>query len=266
MPINEPAPRDRLIFALDVPNLSQALYLCGALKDHVGMFKVGLELYAAIGRKGLMSLMNVLGHGKPRIMLDLKLHDIPTTVYRTIKQFHDPSYGVRAITVHTAGGPSMLKKAVEASGDIQVFAVTALTSMSDEDVIAVDNFDTARECVLARARVALNYNCDAIVASPIEASDIRDNIGGMDVSDNWVRPMIVTPGIRMHDAPEDDQKRSATPAEAIQRGADYLVVGRPIRDTDDPATAADTIVKEISNGLSLLRTRNNYLKKLADRI
>jgi orotidine-5'-phosphate decarboxylase len=254
MPTNKPAPKltpkDRLIFALDVPTLSDALNLCGTLRNEVGLFKVGLELNSAIGRKGLTSIMNVLGHGTPRIMLDLKLHDIPATVSRTIKQFQDPQHGVRAITVHCAGGPSMLKAAVGAAGDIHIFAVTALTSMSDEDVRAVDNFETARECVLARARVATHYNCDAIVASPLEVPDIRSDVfEHTDVLGSWVRPMVVTPGIRPEGSKKDDQKRKATPFEAIMKGSDYIVVGRPIRDADNPEEAADMIVAQIKGAI-----------------
>ncbi len=141
----------------------------------------------------------------------------------------------------------MLKAAVEASGNIKIFAVTALTSMTDEDVRAVDNFETASECVIARARAATNAHCDAIIASPLEARAIHDEVfGNVDVWGSWVRPFIVTPGIRPEGAEEDDQKRVKTPAEAIKNGSDYIVVGRPIRDADNPVAAADMIVEQIA--------------------
>ena len=250
-------PKDRLIFALDVPTLNDAIPLVEMLRDEVGLFKVGLELYSSIGSDGLRRLMRVFGYNRRNVLLDLKLHDIPTTVTRTIRVLYSHLGGIKAVTAHCAGGPSMLKAAVNALGHekdliegIDIFAVTALTSMSVKDVKAVDNFNDVESCVLARAKVAAETNCAAIIASPLEAKAIRKEVFGE--GKNFIRtavPKIVTPGIRMEGSEEDDQKRKATPYEAIVNGSDYIVVGRPIRDASSHVGMAREIVGQISAGI-----------------
>jgi len=244
---------DRLIFALDVPNPEEAIKLCRLLKGHVGMFKVGLELFSSIGRDGLVKLSDEIGSSFSSIMLDLKLHDIPMTVKRTIRQYHSTHYGVSAMTVHTAGGLSMMRAAVEEAGHatvpIKIWAVTALTSMSPHDLQLVDNFSTMEKCVAARAKAAYTSGAHGIIASGKDLDAIVRSDPFTYSYKNSKRPCFITPGIRPAGSDAGDQQRVATPASAMQNGSDYLVVGRPIRDAPDPVEAADRIVDEITEAL-----------------
>lgn len=219
-------PKDRIIFALDVPSLDQASHYVRLLAPHIGMFKVGLELFAAEGPSVVKEVLNA-GN---RVFLDLKLHDIPKTVERAMSVL--AGLGVSLATVHTTGGPDMLNAAVEgAQGKLGVMGVTVLTSEGG-------NPQTISDRVLRRVETAKAAGCAGVVCSGLEAAKVRQAVG----EDFF----IVTPGIRMaDDNSKDDQKRVVTPGLAVQSGASHIVVGRPIRDAADPIQAAKAMALDI---------------------
>ncbi|MFZ5571637.1 MAG: orotidine-5'-phosphate decarboxylase [Thermodesulfobacteriota bacterium] len=239
-------PKDYLVFPLDVPALDAALPLVEWLAGHVGMFKVGLELFIRSGPAAVREIRK--GRGKETaVFLDLKLHDIPATVGRAMRAAAD--LGVSYVTVHCGESPKMLEAAVAGSaGQTGVLAVTLLTSVGAGDIRQAGFQDRychdLRALVLQRARTARDAGCAGVVCSGMEAAMIRKELGPDFI--------IVTPGIRpAGDRPGgDDQERVMTPAEAVRNGADYLVIGRPIRDAADPALAAIRIAGEIEAALS----------------
>ena len=233
--------RDRLIFALDVNSRYEALELAKKLVGHVGVFKIGLELFSSEGPAVVKAVTDVGG----AVFLDLKLHDIPTTVERAA--LNASRLGVRFLTVHASGGRRMLEAACRGAREgagtgresAKILAVTVLTSMEDQDLrdIGLDG-----PVVAAAERFALladRATCYGVIASAREAAAIRAVC-----RDKFA---IVTPGIRPAGSDAQDQARFETPASAIEQGADFLVVGRPIRDAADPAAAADAIVAEIAS-------------------
>lgn len=232
------SPKDRIIFALDVPGVDEAARFVDLLKDHVGMFKIGLELFVACGPQVVKTVRERGGRG---IFLDLKFHDIPETVRGAMRSAS--ALGADLITVHTSDGQVMMKAAVEAAGSAKVLGVTVLTSLSGEALAeaGIDGKFTPEELVLHRAKSAKAAGCAGIVCSGQEARAIRETFG----------PdfLIVTPGVRSTDDAVGDQKRVVTPAEAVRNGADYIVVGRPIRKAPDPVVAAKRIAGEIENSL-----------------
>ncbi len=228
--------RERLILALDVPDLETGSSLLNRIEGRVGLIKVGLELFTACGPAAVQM---VLDRGF-KVFLDLKLHDIPATVAGSVRSAN--ALGASMLTVHTGGGRAMLEAAcAEASDDLKILGVTLLTSMGPEDLPPVAISGTPSEVVGARAQLAAETGCGGIVCSPKEIRIVR-KAAGQNVS-------IITPGIRPTGAEVGDQKRAATPSSAIGDGADYLVVGRPIRGATDPAAAADAIVDEIREAL-----------------
>jgi orotidine-5'-phosphate decarboxylase len=208
------------------------------------MFKVGLELFTKAGPE----IIAFIKAATPaRIFLDLKLHDIPATVQRAMAVIAD--MGVDLVTVHCADSRDMLTAAVAgADGRVGVLGVTVLTSISPADLKAAGYRDIfaadIKRLVLRRAALALETGCTGIVCSGLEVGDLKKKLGN--------RLVAVTPGIRpaWETTGQDDQKRVVTPARAIRDGADYLVIGRPIRDAADPAAAAQKILAEISAGLA----------------
>ncbi len=231
-------PQDRLVLALDVPGRVEALELAGRLSGEVGLFKVGLELFAAEG-PSIVGEIARLPSPCP-VFLDLKLHDVPATVERAVRAVAGLA-GVRYLTVHAGGGPAMLRAAVTAAaGRLGILAVTVLTSLSDEDLAAVGAQGPVADLVLRRTELAARCGCAGVIASPQEAALIRTRGLGLEV---------LTPGVRPAGAGQDDQKRVATAEEAIAAGADRIVVGRPIRDAADPAATARALVAEIAAGL-----------------
>ncbi len=225
--------RDRLIFALDVPNLEEARKLISTLGDSVQFYKLGLEVFLSGHYFELMAQLK--GEGK-KVFADLKLFDIPATVAAAVRQLarHDVNF----CTVH--GNDSMLKAAADAKGDMQILAVTALTSLDQGDLDDLGFQCDARTLVLSRAKRALALGCDGVVSSGLEVSALREYAGP--------RLITVCPGIRpIHN--DDDQQRVMTPFQAIRDGADYLVVGRPIRDASSPAAAAEAIQEDIARAL-----------------
>jgi orotidine-5'-phosphate decarboxylase len=224
----------RVIVPLDVASASDALELVERLGERADFFKVGFQLYT---RTGPTIVEELVARGK-RVFLDLKLHDIPHTVARTVAAVSD--LGVDLLTVHASGGPSMLEAATEARvGDLRLLAVTVLTSLSPDEIGTIWDREirSVREEVGRLAVMARDAGVDGVVASALETSWIRSHIGA-DV-------LIVTPGIRPAGSPRDDQNRVATPADAVRAGADYLVIGRPITGADDPAAALASILAEI---------------------
>ncbi len=217
--------RDRLIVALDRPDLTAALQNVDRIGSAVDWYKVGLQLFCAAGRPAVSELAD---RGK-RIFLDLKLHDIPATVERAVGALD--GLPVSLLTVHASGGPEMLRAAAQAARSLaarpRVLGVTMLTSLDGSELPALWNPATPlTEKVLALARACAEAGVDGVVASPREIAALRAERH---------RPfLIVTPGIRGPGDPAQDQKRTLSLAEAFARGADYVVVGRPILDAGDP--------------------------------
>ncbi len=230
-----------LIVALDVPDLEQAVNLARNLRGEVGHFKVGLELFGAHGPEAVTRISE---YGP--VFLDLKLHDIPTTVGRAARQLG--RLGVSMLTVHALGGPAMVAAAVEGLAEgsrgqggptPMILAVTVLTSMTEGDLAAV-NLPGSAEQVPALAKMAVAAGAPGLVCAAPDLSAVRATVGD-DVT-------LVTPGIRPAGSSKDDQARAATPAEAMAGGATHLVVGRPITRATDPVEAARAICAEISRG------------------
>jgi len=239
------ATRDKLIVALDLPSGNAATRMAERLRGHVGMFKVGSELFTAEGPVAVRYLVTT-GH---RVFLDLKFHDIPNTVRAAAREAAE--LGVSMVNVHASGGRKMMEAALEGARSPakvagnearpKVLAVTILTSLEMEDLEELGVSGTPVEAVIRLARLAQRAGLDGVVASPREISALRQACGP-DI-------LIVTPGIRPASAATDDQARIATPASAIAVGADYLVVGRPITGAPDPVAAADAIVAEMEEAV-----------------
>lgn len=228
--------RQRLIVALDVPDAASAAALVDRLEGTCSWFKVGLELFVASGPAALEPLLN-RGHS---VFLDLKLHDIPNTVAGAVRSAS--ALGVRMMTVHAAGGPAMLAAARGALEGVanppELLAVTVLTSMDQAQVSAIGLTRTPAEQVELLARMGLAAGIRGFVCSPQEVANLRALTGPEGV--------LVVPGIRPAGADTGDQKRIATPAEALRMGANYLVVGRPITQALDPAKVAAAILDEMA--------------------
>jgi orotidine-5'-phosphate decarboxylase len=231
--------RERLIVALDVPTASAAIDLVDRLENSCRWFKVGLELFVAAGPT-ILEKLTARGHS---VFLDLKFHDIPNTVAGAVRSAS--GWGVRMITVHALGGPAMLSAARAALEEVtdppELLAVTVLTSMDGAQLSAVGLDDSAAKQVERLARVGLSAGIRGFVCSPQEVCLLRALAGPETV--------LVIPGIRPAGAGVGDQKRIATPADALRQGASYLVVGRPITQAPDPAGAAESILAEIAVGL-----------------
>ncbi len=232
----------RLICAIDTVERDTAVALATSLGDVVGGAKLGLEFFTAHGPDGAAA---VAGCGLP-LFLDLKYYDIPNTVAGAIRGSAELKPFM--ITVHIGGGPAMLRAAMAASFRVAsqngrrplVIGVTVLTSFDEEDVEAVGMKGPISEQVRRLADLAQSSGLDGVVCSAFEIADLRQQCGG-DFK-------LVVPGIRPAWSSADDQKRIVTPAEALRRGADYLVVGRPITRADDPPAAARRIIDEMTNG------------------
>ena len=225
---------ERLIFALDVPDLDRARQLIKELGDSVKFYKLGLELFLSGSYFPLAAELKSQGK---RVFADLKLFDIPPTVGRAVAQLarHDIDF----LTVH--GNDSMLKAAVEARGNIGILAVTALTSLDRGDLDDLGFDCDVQALVLSRAKRALALGCAGVISSGLEASALRASV------DHALT--VICPGIRPVDN-SDEQKRTLSASDALAAGADYLVVGRPIRDAASPRAAAEKLQDEISRFFS----------------
>jgi orotidine-5'-phosphate decarboxylase len=235
--------KDYIIFPLDVPTEKAAMEYVELLSGSVGMFKVGLELFIRTG-PGLIDFIKSSGNAD--VFLDLKLHDIPETVFRAMEGIAD--LGVAFTTVHCGETPRMVEAAVSgANGRVGVLGVTVLTSVSSHDIKTAGFkkpfYEDLTRLVIERADMAKTGGCVGIVCSGKEVKIIKNTLG---------RDFIaVTPGIRpvWDDVKTHDQKRVVTPAIAVKNGSDYLVIGRPIRDANNPKEAALRIAEEIENAL-----------------
>lgn len=227
-------PVDRLVLPLDVPSLSDAQRWVELMRGHVGVFKVGLELFTAVGP----SALNAVHSAGARSFLDLKLHDIPATMARATQAA--VAQGASYLTVHTAAGPTALAAVAEVARGTQtkLLGVSVLTSMSQSDLEKTQVQGSIADVVVERVVMAVDAGLDGFVCSPLECAVLRERFG--------TAITLVVPGIRPAGSAADDQTRRATPSEAVARGADLLVVGRPIRNADDPVAAAQAIVTEIA--------------------
>jgi len=224
--------RERLMLALDVPTVSEAEALVEKLGDSVLFYKLGLQLFMAGGYYDLIHRLQAKGK---KIFVDLKFFDVPETVGSAVAQLQNR--GVEFATVH--GNDEILKAAVRKRGDVKILAVTVLTSLDRGDLNALGFACEVEALVLSRARRALELGCNGVISSGIEAPKLRENLG-----ENF---LIVSPGIRPVDNKVvDDQKRTVDVEQAFLNGADYIVVGRPIRNAPDPRGKAEEIQSRIS--------------------
>jgi orotidine-5'-phosphate decarboxylase len=227
---------ERVIVALDVPDMAGLTAFLDRLEGQPRFYKVGLELFLAEGARAVEAVQRRGG----RVFLDLKLHDIPETVARAVSSA--AQLGAELLTVHTAGGFEMMRRATEAAkGKPGILGVTVLTSLSEDDLRADGIVGTMREAVVRRAKLAEKAGAAGIVCSPQEVADVRAASSTL---------ALVVPGVRPAGAALGDQKRVATPASAIAAGADYLVVGRPIRDATSPAAIFASVVAEVAAALA----------------
>jgi len=227
--------KDRLIFALDVAETDEAKALVNELKDAVTFYKIGMELMMT---GEYFDLVDWLVKNEKKVFVDLKLFDVPATVSKAVKRLS--RRGAYFTTIH--GNQGMMEAAAAEKGDLKILAVTALTSLDEGDIKDMGFACDVQELVVSRARRALSSGCDGIVASGMELEYIRD-----EVSDKL---LIVTPGIRpVENRSTDDQKRIVSVEQAFQRGADHIVVGRPIKNAENPRQAAELIQETILNSI-----------------
>jgi len=230
--------KDRLIFALDVPEIDQAKNLVEELADSVSFYKIGMELMMT---GHYFALLDWLVEKDKKVFVDLKLFDVPQTVAKAVKRLSQR--GAYFTTVH--GNQSMMEAAAAAKGDLKILAVTALTSLDQGDLNDMGFLCDVQDLVVSRARRALAAGCDGIVASGLELERIRSEVNR--------KLVIVTPGIRpVENRSTDDQKRIVSVEQAFQRGADHIVVGRPIKNAANPKQAAEMMQETILNSISAL--------------
>jgi orotidine-5'-phosphate decarboxylase len=231
---------DRIIVALDVPTLEEALSLIRLLRGRIGFYKVGLSLFTRVGPEGIRRLKDE----GIRLFLDLKFHDIPAVVERASASAAD--MGADMFTVHASGGAAMVSAAARGAREAAesrsalppvVLGVTVLTSLDRDDLETLGTTGSVSDRVRSLAIFAREAGADGVVSSAMESSMLREALGA--------EPVIVTPGIRPAGAETGDQKRVVTPAEAVRAGSDYLVIGRPIVKSDDPRGAASKIIDQI---------------------
>ena len=242
--IAELHPSDRLVFPLDVPDARSAETLAKKLGEAVGVFKVGLQLFVREGPSVLKRIR--LAAPRSKLFLDLKFHDIPATVQGAFRSACE--LGVEFVTVHCDEGERLLATLAEENRDrTRILAVTVLTSLDTGNLLNLGFRPEFQEdpgkLVLLRAGMAQRAGCAGVVCSGLEAARVKEKLGKDFI--------VVTPGIRpaWSIIDQDDQKRITTPADAIQNGADYIVIGRPIRDAADPKAAAEKVGDEIRDAL-----------------
>ena len=219
---------NRICAALDLPDPQSAARLAAKLQGHVGVFKIGLELFVAHGPAAVEPIRKF---GLP-IFLDLKLHDLPQTVESAARGV--AKLGVQYLTVHASGGAEMIRAARRALPETKLLAVTVLTSLGEDEQREIG---IPADAVLRLALLAVKAGADGIVCAPTDVAALRAALGPL--------PLIVVPGVRPAGSAKGDQRRTGTPRQAIEAGASLLVVGRPLRDAPDPAAAADSIAAEL---------------------
>jgi orotidine-5'-phosphate decarboxylase len=223
--------RERLIVALDVPGVAEARAFVERLGDSVRFYKIGLELSTSGGYFELLDWLVKRGN---RVFCDLKLHDIPETVRRAVANLR--GRGATFLTVHADRG--VMAAAVKERGDMKILAVTVLTSTSQADLAEQGYAGKLEDLVLARAGAAAELGCDGVICSGLEVAGIKAKLGA--------KLLAITPGVRPAGGDAGDQKRVVDVAQAFRNGADYIVVGRPVRDAKDPAAAAEGIQATIA--------------------
>jgi orotidine-5'-phosphate decarboxylase len=232
-PSSSISPRERLIVALDFPTKPKALALVSALSGSVSTYKIGLQLYTMEGPE----IVRAVAATGARIFLDLKLHDIPNTVAKAVAAAGE--LGVQMLTIHLSGGRAMLEAAVEArSPNLSLLGVTVLTSSTPETLSETGVNSGIEEQVLRLAQLGQEAGIDGLITSPQEVRILRERLGD--------EIKLITPGVRPSWAAANDQKRFATPSEALKSGADYLVIGRPITADPDPRAAVERLLAEIA--------------------
>jgi orotidine-5'-phosphate decarboxylase len=232
--MNDIPRHERLIAALDVPSAAEARAYAQRLGDAVRFYKIGLELFTAGGYFELLEWLRARG-GK--VFADLKLYDIPETVRRAVANLS--ASGASFLTVHAER--SIMEAAAREKGELKILAVTVLTSFDQHSIAEMGYAGSLEDLVLKRARAALESGCDGVIASGLEAPKIKAAFGE--------RLLVVVPGVRPAGAAAQDQKRVVDVAQAFANGADYIVVGRPIRDAADPRATAQSIQNAIASAL-----------------
>ena len=225
---------DKIIVAVDVPTKREALDLVETLRDQISFFKIGLQLYTAEGPE----IVRAVSSTGSKVWLDLKLHDIPNTVARAVESANH--LGVQMLTVHLSGGSEMIRAATaaRANNNILLLGVTVLTNSTEETLREIGIHSKVDDQVLRLAKLGVEAGIDGVVASSHEIKPLRREFGS--------QIKIVVPGIRPNWSKQGDQKRTMTPSEALEAGADYLVIGRPIIAHPNPREAAETILDEIN--------------------
>jgi orotidine-5'-phosphate decarboxylase len=225
---------DKIVVALDVATKSEAMRLVEQLREQISFFKIGLQLYTTEGPE----IVRALRATGAKVFLDLKLHDIPNTVARAVESA--AKLGVQMLTIHLSGGSEMIRAAVAArKREMSILGVTVLTSSTQQTLDEIGIEEQLDRQVLRLGNLGVEAGIDGLVASPFEARFLRSEFGD--------KIKIVVPGVRPSGSEPGDQKRFMTPREAIEAGADYLVIGRPITAHKDPPEAVEKILEELSS-------------------
>jgi orotidine-5'-phosphate decarboxylase len=223
----------QVILALDFSDMASTVEMINLTKEHIGIYKLGLEFYLSHGKSGVKEIQSRFS--SIEIFLDLKLHDIPNTVAGACRSVAD--IDPKFLTVHASGGSKMISAASSTLPNVEITAVTILTSLDQEQMIAMGLNENIETLTLSLAKNAVNSGARAIVSSPQEVSLLRKHLGE--------KVTLITPGVRPSGAERDDQERVMTPREAIDAGADFVVIGRPITKASDPKQAAEAITASL---------------------
>ena len=223
----------QVILALDFSDMASTVEMINLTKEHIDIFKLGLEFYLSHGKGGVKEIQSRFTDIE--IFLDLKLHDIPNTVAGACRSVAD--LNPKFLTVHASGGSKMLSAASSTLPNVEITAVTILTSLDQKQMIAMGLSENIENLTLSLAKNAFNSGARAIVSSPQEVSLLRKHLGE--------KVTLITPGVRPSGAERDDQERVMTPREAIEAGADFVVIGRPITKASDPKQAAEAITASL---------------------
>ena len=223
----------QVILALDFSDMASTVEMINLTKEHIGIYKLGLEFYLAHGKSGVKEIQSRFTDIE--IFLDLKLHDISNTVAGACRSVAD--LNPKFLTVHASGGSRMISAASSTLPKVEITAVTILTSLDQKQMIAMGLSENIENLTLSLAKNAVNSGARAIVSSPQEVSLLRKHLGQ--------KVTLITPGVRPSGAERDDQERVMTPREAIEAGADFVVIGRPITKASDPKQAAEAITASL---------------------
>ena len=223
----------KVILALDFSDMASTVEMINLTKEHIGIYKLGLEFYLAHGKRGVNEIQSRFTDIE--VFLDLKLHDISNTVAGACRSVAD--INPKFLTVHASGGSKMISAASSALPKVEITAVTILTSLDQEQMLAMGLSENIENLTLSLAKNAVNSGARAIVSSPQEVSLLRKHLGE--------KVTLITPGVRPSGAERDDQERIMTPRQAIDAGADFVVIGRPITKASDPKQAAEAITASL---------------------